>query len=200
MEKSNLGESRVSGILLAAGASSRLGNPKQKIVWQGQYLINFMIDQIISSNIHNLIVVLGHQGENIKELINKNVKTVLNTNWKEGKSTSIKTGMSILDEKAQGVMFFVVDQPFINIDLINKLLSEFEKVPNHIIVPNFKGRICNPVLFPKIYFKEFFALSGEQGGKEIIRQANCVKWVSFKKEKLFFDIDTLEDYKNALSK
>ena len=199
MEKSNYVEQRVSGILLAAGSSSRLGSPKQKLIWKGQYLINFMIDQILCSNINNLIVVLGYHSKEIEKIINKKVKIVFNKSWKEGKSTSIRAGMSLLDEETQGVMFFVVDQPFINIKLINKLIIEFGKAPNYIIVPSFKGRICNPVLFSKNNFNKFISLSGEQGGKIIIGQANLVKWIRFNNERLFLDIDTTDDYKSALS-
>ena len=199
MEKSNKPDQLITGILLAAGSSSRLGSPKQLLIWKNQYLINFVINEILRSKINDLVVVLGENGQKIKNVIKHKVKIIHNGNWIEGKSSSIKAGISLLNNETQGAMFFVVDQPFININLINKLINEFNKTPDHIIVPCNKGRICNPVLFPKKCFSELVLLSGDEGGKQIIKHTKHIKWNNFDDERLFLDIDTKADYEEILS-
>ncbi|MDO9546707.1 MAG: nucleotidyltransferase family protein, partial [Pelolinea sp.] len=177
MEKSNNTELIVSGILLAAGSSKRLGYPKQLLEWNDQYLINYIIYEILKSRINELFVVLGDHYQDLSKIIDQRVKIVYNSNWAEGKSSSIKTGVAHLGESTIGAMFFVVDQPFINYKIIDTLIQEFKKSPDFIIAPRIKRRICNPVLFSRRFFDDLNDLSGEEGGKVIINKSKKVKWV-----------------------
>lgn len=198
MKKSVSSESIISGILLASGSSRRLGSPKQLLKWQGEYLINHVINEILKSQIDQLFVILSDHYKEISQVIDKRSEIVYNTNWMVGKSSSIKTGISHLGQNVQGAMFFVVDQPYINLEIINRLILEFNNLPNHIIVTRIKGRISNPVLFGRNYFDELQQLSGEKGGKTIIEKSKNVKWVDWDDEKLMLDIDTEKDYENLI--
>jgi molybdenum cofactor cytidylyltransferase len=200
LKKSVNTEPIISGILLASGSSIRFGSPKQLLKWQGDYLINYVINEILKSQIDQLFVVLGDHYTEISQVIDLRSKIIYNTNWMLGKSSSIESGINHLGESVQGAIFFVVDQPYINLVIINKLILEFKNSPNHIIVPRIKGHICNPVLFGRNYFEELKKLAGENGGKVIIEKSQYVNWVDWDDEKLLLDIDTQKDYGNMIER
>jgi len=168
---------------------------KQLLEWQGKYLINHVVKEILESQIDDLFVILGYSFDEIIKVIDPRPKIVNNPGWIIGKSSSIKMGVISAEKISDGVIFFLVDQPFISKTIINTLISKFQNSTDNIIVPRVNGRLCNPVLFGKKYYEKLINLSGEQGGKEIINKANDVRWVDWEDEKLLLDIDTVEDYK-----
>ncbi len=171
---------------------------KQLLEWRGEYLINHMVKRILESQIDKLFVILGNRYDEITKVIDPRPKIVNNPGWIIGKSSSIKMGVISAKNISDGVIFFLVDQPFINKAIINTLISEFQNSTDNIVVPRVDGRLCNPVLFGKKYYKKLMNLSGEQGGKEIINKANDVRWVDWEDKNLLLDIDTEENYKNLL--
>jgi molybdenum cofactor cytidylyltransferase len=195
LASSNKPRPKISGILLASGASRRMKSIKQLLEWHGEYLINHVVREIMESRIDELFVILGAHYDEIINVIDKRPKIVRNPGWIIGKSSSIKLGVISAGKIPDGVIFFLVDQPFINKAIINTLIDIFQNSTENIIVPRVNRRLCTPVLFGKKYYKKLISLSGEQGGKEIIKKAKDVRWVDWEDEKLFVDIDTDEDYK-----
>ena len=157
-----------------------------------------MVKKILESQIKELFVILGYQYAEIARVLDPRPKIVNNPGWESGKSSSIKTGVRSAEKTCDGLVFFVVDQPFINKAIINTLIAKFRNSTDNIIAPRTQGRLCNPVLFGKKYYKELTNLSGELGGKEIIKKAKDVGWVDWEDEKLLLDIDTDRDYINSL--
>jgi len=194
----NRSSSRISGILLASGASRRINSTKQLLDWHGEYLINHVIKKILESQIDELFVILGYHFTEIARVIDTRPKIVDNPEWKSGKSSSIKIGVRSAEKYCDGVVFFVVDQPFINKAIINTLIAKFRNSTDSIITPRVNGQLCNPVLFGRKYYEELIGLSGEQGGKEIIKKAKDIGWVNWEDKRLLLDIDTDEDYTNLI--
>jgi len=166
--------------------------------WHGEYLINHIAKEILESQIDKLYVILGYHYDEITRIIDPRLEIVHNPGWITGKSSSIKMGVRSAGKISDGLIFFLVDQPFINKTIINKLINEFRNSTENIIVPRVNGRLCNPVLFGKKYYEKLMNLSGEQGGKEIIKKANDVMWVDWEDKRLLLDIDTDEDYRKLL--
>lgn len=198
MASFNRSRIHISGILLASGASRRINSTKQLLIFQREYLINYVVNKILESKIEELFVILGYHHDEIANVIDPRPKIVDNPEWKIGKSSSIKMGVKSAEKNTDGVIFFLVDQPFINKEIINTLINEFQSSIDNIVAPRVNGRLCNPVLFGKKYYEELMDLSGEQGGKEIINKAKDVRWIDWEDERLLLDIDTDEDYKNIL--
>ena len=188
-----------AGILLAAGGSRRLGQPKQLVVWKNKYLINHIIENILFSEIKQLFVILGGHYEKISQVIAHQVSIEKNTNWRQGKSTSICAGvLAAQRERYQSVILFTVDQPFINPEIINQLILQAHDSDHGIAATCVKSQLIHPVLFKQKYFDQLKSLQGDQGGKQIIAKAKDVLWLDSDDTSLLLDIDTKKDLEELL--
>ncbi len=183
----------VTGIVMASGRSTRMGRYKLLLKYKGKYLIEYVLDAVNKSNLEDKIVVTGN--ETIAELAQtRDLKVVKNSQAYMGQSQSIKLGLKAAS-KISGYAFITGDQPFLNESLINKLVEEFEKNQDKFIVPIYKGRRGNPVIFPWKYRNELLALNGDLGGKTILKNHEYnIFFVEVDEEYFLWDIDTEKDY------
>ena len=159
----------ISAILLAAGQSKRMDGENKLIKKiQGSPLINLSVKNILASSINELIIVLGHQRENIEKFIDKNgkIKIVFNKNFENGMASSIKSGLSNLSKENEAFFICLGDMPLVNKDTYNQLIKSRNK--NEIIVPTFKGMQGNPVLFSKSLKEKIMNIQGDVGAKKIL--------------------------------
>lgn len=187
-----------SVIILAAGESSRLGSPKQLLVYSGTTLLQHSIDAAQSSNAASVLIVLGANADLIKTEINHTTaQVVINLDWKEGMASTIRYGLQTLVEmhpQTEAVIFMVADQPFVSADLINNLMELNRKEQRSIVGSKYGTTFGTPVLFTKRFFPELLELTGDVGAKSLVRKyINEAAFVSFPKGEI--DIDTVEDYK-----
>ena len=158
-------------ILLAAGSSSRLGRPKQLIEFQGKKLIQKAIEEAQKSKADSLVVVLGWNPELIKSTFDsKQIPFVINENWEEGMASSMQTGLRFLIEKEHPdqVILMLVDQPFVDADLLNSLILEKEKSGKGIVACSYSDTLGVPAIFDRAYFDEMLSLKGSEGAKKVI--------------------------------
>ena len=159
----------ISAILLAAGQSKRMGgeNKLTKEI-EGIPLIKRSVKNIIASAVDELIIVLGYQKEIIQKLIDKNekIKFVFNKDFESGMATSIKTGLNHLSEETESFFICLGDMPMVNKDIFNLLIKSKNK--KEIIVPTYKGRQGNPVLFDKLMKEKIMNITGDVGAKTIL--------------------------------
>ena len=159
----------ITSILLAAGQSKRM-NGENKLIKKiyNIPLISHSLKNILNSSVDNIIIVLGHQKEIIEKIIeeNKKIKIVFNKNFKNGLSSSIKIGLKHLPRKTEFFLICLADMPMINKNIYNKLIS----FKNHkkIIVPTYKGKQANPVLFPISMREKIMNVYGDFGAKKIL--------------------------------
>ena len=159
----------ISAILLAAGESKRM-NGENKLIKKiyGKPLIEHSVKNILESSIDELIIVIGHQGELIKNILgeNKKIKFFFNNKYKTGMASSIKIGLNNLSEKAQAFFICLGDMPNINKQIYNSLIKS--KNNHQIIVPTYKNQSGNPVLFDKSMKEIIINIEGDNGAKKII--------------------------------
>ncbi|WP_263602839.1 NTP transferase domain-containing protein [Chryseobacterium sp. PET-29] len=191
-------------ILLAAGNSSRMGSPKQLLVYQGKTFIERITDTVLEIfDPNQIVLVLGARHHEISSVIkNKNIHTVINENWESGMASSIQSGMkalSVLFPEMEGCFISVCDQPHLTDDLFSKMLQLKETSEKEIVVAKYADTLGVPALFSKKYFKQLMELTGEQGAKKIIQQ-NMNDVESFEFEKGAVDIDTPSDYNHLKNK
>jgi len=167
----------ISAILLAAGMSKRMmGENKLTKKFKGIALINHSVNNILHSDIDEIIVVLGFQKEVVEKIVNKNekIKFVFNKDFESGMASSIKTGLNHLSKNTEAFFICLGDMPNVNSDIYNKLIKF--KNNNEIIIPTYNGQQGNPILFSKSIKNILTNVKGDMGAKKII---------DMKKQKIF---------------
>lgn len=189
-------------VILAAGNSSRLGEPKQLLHFRGKTLIRHINEAALEAVGNHVIVVTGSNAELIKtELTDLPCLLAFNQNWQDGMSSSIKTGISALQTQhpdIKGTILAVSDQPFVSYETFHALIRSFEESGKGIIASKYSGSLGTPAFFAASYFPALLQLTGAEGAKKLFkRYANDVSAYSFPQGSI--DIDTQEDYKRLIS-
>ncbi|MEX2593609.1 MAG: nucleotidyltransferase family protein [Anditalea sp.] len=184
-------------MILAAGGSTRLGQPKQELIFQGISLLNRAIEAGLKSQCRRTLVILGAFHERLIPKINTNQADILiNPKWKEGMSSSLRTGMESLLEKDQPdqVIIMLCDQPFVDENILNQLISTQQETGKPIVACHYKDALGVPVLFNKKFFPQLMELKGGEGAKKILHHfPEEVASIPFPSGHI--DIDTPADYK-----
>ena len=188
-------------IILAAGASTRLGEPKQNLLFRGKTLLNHAIEVAILSDCKPIIIVTGAATSVLDKGRKTEIHEVNNPSWQNGIASSISLGVSYLQEKAPDIneiIIMVCDQPYVTSTLLNQLISEKHTSGKRIIASSYQDTLGTPVLFDKLYFDMLSSLKGEEGAKRIIYQ-NLADVSSIPFREGYIDVDTKDDYKNLLT-
>ncbi|NGP75032.1 nucleotidyltransferase family protein [Balneolaceae bacterium YR4-1] len=183
-------------IVLAAGSSSRLGEPKQLVEFKDQPLLQKVIKECEPLTFGSGIIVLGSNAEEIQQQIDPGSFTfVINEKWREGIASSIRKGVEETLKNhpdTENLLFLLSDQPFVSTELIRQLLTEHRKETKEITASSYKGDIGVPAIFSKSLFPLLLELSGDQGAKKIMKQ-HPERVVAVPFEMGHFDVDTPED-------
>jgi len=187
-------------ILLAAGASSRLGQPKQLLMFGDLTLMDHCIHVAHGSNADLIIVVVGAQPHSVSAQVSDKTHIANNVYWQEGMASSIRFGIKTLLElapSAEGAILMVCDQPYVTSLLLNTLIATYQTTGKSIVASGYDNTFGPPVFFHKRYFPELIQLSGDVGAKALIKEhADEVELVLFAKGNI--DIDTVADYQKLL--
>ena len=188
-------------VILAAGSSSRMGKPKQNLVFDNKTLLQHTITAA-KQVIDLVIVTVGAAKEEIMPTIKDlNVEILVNKNWADGMATSITLSVEHLlnlSDKIEGILFLLCDQPFVGTGLLNELMRMSKTSEKGIIGSAYSGTVGVPVYFKKKYFPELLKLKGKEGAKKLIEQfSNDVLSVAFPSGGI--DIDSPEDFEKLLS-
>ncbi|MFQ5943430.1 MAG: selenium cofactor biosynthesis protein YqeC [Anaerolineales bacterium] len=181
---------RVAGVVLAAGGSSRLGEPKQLIEWRGQPLIWHAVQAAAALN--PVVVVVGEVAQEVQKALKREpVDVIANPDWEAGQSGSLRMGLDAVSEGTEAVIFLLGDMPFVGQDLVGALLERYHQTLAPIVATWAGGRRANPVLFDRETYSDLFALEGDQGGRKLFKrfERQFIEW----DESILFDVDTPRD-------
>jgi molybdenum cofactor cytidylyltransferase len=189
----------IAGIILAAGESKRLGQPKALLDWKGKPFVRQVSETALATKLDPVIVVTGADAEKVEPLLKDlDVEIIRNFTWREGQSTSVKAGLTALPRKTGAAVFMVVDQPQLPLSLIEALVAEHSQSLAPIIAPMVDDHRVNPVLFDRSTFPDFNSLEGDIGGRALFSR-HRVSWVPWLDPSLAIDVDTAEDYARLLN-
>lgn len=187
--------SKLAIILLAAGNSSRLGQPKQLVMLNGESLLSRQckIAQQLSDNVS---CVFGYQAQKMMDEVEElSIKTLVNEDWQSGLSSSIAKGVSAIDSNVDAVMLLLVDQWQLEIKHFQQLYQHWQDNPQHIIsaAQMIKGESVTapPVIFPSYCFDQLKTLNQGSGAKSVITKHQN-QLISITMSEAFVDLDTPE--------
>ncbi|OXA76464.1 molybdenum cofactor cytidylyltransferase [Flavobacterium aquidurense] len=189
-------------VILAAGNSSRLGQPKQLLGYKDSTLLKNTIAEAFLVPDVVIMVVTGANNQLIEEEQDPSrIKICFNPDWEMGMSSSIVKGLNTLLHlypDCENCIFAVCDQPYVSSLVFESLIKEHSKTKKGIVASAYSGTVGTPVLFNKKYFGELATLQGQEGAKKIIN-AYLEDTVSVSFEKGNIDIDTEDDYNKLIS-
>ncbi len=190
---------KIAGIILAAGGSSRFGQPKLLLPWRGETIIRHVVQNALAAGLKPVVVVAGEQTPEIRrELADLEIVLVCNPDWEEGQSTSVRVGLQALGEDVGGAAFLLGDQPQIPPRLAQSLIEAHAVSLAPIIAPLVIGQRGNPVLFDRCTFDDLMTLRGDVGGRSLFSKYPT-EWVLWHDPSVLLDIDTPEDYARLLA-
>jgi molybdenum cofactor cytidylyltransferase len=187
--------------LLAAGGSSRLGEPKQLLRYNGKSLLRHSVATASSSSAEVIIVVLGAEADSMRnELMDERALIVVNESWKEGMAGSLVSGVQQIaaDESLRGVIIMMCDQPYVTTELLNELLKAHENTGRPIVTSSYDGVPGPPAFFHRSYFPQLLQLKGDSGARKIVEMhPDDTILIPFREGNA--DIDTREDYEALIA-
>ncbi len=194
----------ISAVILAAGESRRMGKQNKLLLpIGGEALLVKLVTSVCASDVGQVIVVIGHEAEKIRRELNElPLNFVYNPNFSEGMTTSIKYGVKEVSNECDGLMICLGDMPFINTSVINKLIHAYVKNrikgKDLIVVPVFKRRRGNPVLFSIEFRNDILEHKKQSGCKEVImKNSDSVMEIEMADKNMLLDVDTMEDYQTV---
>jgi molybdenum cofactor cytidylyltransferase len=193
---------KIGVVILAAGGSSRLGQPKQLLLFKDKPLLQNTIEQsqeafTFTSN----VLVLGAYGPAIQESIDPgNFQVVMNEDWVVGMAGSIRKGLECsleIDPELDHILVLLSDQPFVTSQLIRELIETHMKKGKEITACRYEDTVGAPAIFSRRLFKELSLLEGDHGARVLIRKyPEKLTVVPFELGSV--DVDKPEDYSKLL--
>jgi CTP:molybdopterin cytidylyltransferase MocA len=189
----------ISGILLAAGESSRMrGAFKPLLKWGKRTVIGECVHQMRNSQLSEIFVVLGHREMDIRQtLAGSGVQYAINQGYQRGMLSSVKTGLAMVSPNADAALLALVDQPMITREIIDTLIGAFNAGGKGVVLPTYGGKRGHPVIIAAKYFDDVMRLDEDapEGLRQFIdlRRDDTLE-VPVSTAAVIEDIDLPEDY------
>src|SRR5215467_3584492 len=158
----------VGALILAAGTSSRMGEPKQLLRIGDNTLLGQVLANVRGVSLAQIVVVLGASADAIKHQVDlAGLKVVVNNSYHQGMGTSLAAGLAALEATVNAALIVLADQPFVQPETLKKICQEYRRTQAQIVIPLYKGFRGNPVLLDRSVFPEVMALRGDIGCRAI---------------------------------
>jgi molybdenum cofactor cytidylyltransferase len=188
----------VAGIILAAGGSSRMGQPKQLLSWKGEALVRSVASTALAAGLSPVVLVTGAHSVEVQAAVRDlPVTLVQNPDWESGQSTSIQAGLRSLPPEAGAAIFLLADQPRVSVTLLRSLVERHAETLAPVVAPRVADQRANPVLFDRLTFRDLMSIHGDIGGRALFSQFP-VNWLEWQDASLLLDVDTAEDYRRLV--
>jgi molybdenum cofactor cytidylyltransferase len=180
-------------LVLAAGASTRFGSPKQLVRFNGRPMLHSVLSRAVQVAGGAVTVVLGANAEAFAPLLRHSPASVaINRDWARGMSSSIRAGLRQLGGGAGAVLILLADQPAVTTDDLRRLLTAWRRQPQCIAAAQYGGTTGVPAVFPSWCLSELSELRGDRGARGLL-QRHADRLVRVPMASAALDIDTPED-------
>jgi molybdenum cofactor cytidylyltransferase len=195
-----MGLDAISVVILAAGESQRMGQPKPLLPWGGTTILGQVVATFSLAGLSEIVVVTGGAHESVGRLVvelanNYPLHSVINPDYFQGGMlSSIKVGLTALRPKAQATLIALGDQPQIRLETVTKICNAFLETGSALIVPSFKNQRGHPWLAGRLLWAEILALPSPVTPRDFLRShASQIKYIPADNS-ILQDLDTPEDY------
>ena len=190
----------ITAIILAAGASRRMGTQKLLLPFAGKTVIEHVIDQVNAAGITDVVVVVGAD-QSVGDVVkHSDVRVIVNASPDDGMLSSIRCGLRAIPDTADAVMVVLGDQPSISAGLLHAMLAAWEVSPRRMLVPTFQGKRGHPLMFSLDYRAEVLARYDEGGLRGLLRHHEGDVLDMPADASVLADMDDLVDYRRELKR
>lgn len=192
----------LAALLLAAGSSCRLGQPKQLVRWKGRTLLRRAVDAALGAGATPVLCVLGSSAEAcLAELADLPVSTVIHHGWREGMGSSLRAGLTALEAQAPGwagVLVLPCDLPRVDADSLRRLVDAAAVRPELALVAStFAGTVGPPAILPVRFAPELRGLAGDRGARALLER-HADELVTVELPEAAADVDDAGDLRELL--
>jgi molybdenum cofactor cytidylyltransferase len=160
----------ISGLVLAAGSSSRMGSPKQLLELDGKPLLQHVIDALAAASLEEIVVVLGHAADEVEQAIALPgaARLVVNPDHGLGQSTSLRAGLEALDPAADACAIVLGDQPRMTPALVDRAVDAWRRAEAPIVRATYRGAPGHPVVASRSHWERLAAARGDEGARGLL--------------------------------
>ena len=190
----------IAAIILAAGESTRMGQPKPLLPWGGTTLLAWQVAQMRAAGVDEVVVVLGHAAEEVRPAVPPEARVVVNEGYTEGRASSLRCGAEAVAEPVEALLILSVDQPR-PAWLPRLLIESWRQSRAAIVAPRFDGRTGHPVLVDGSLLDELRRVDEATLGLRAVmeRHAAETEAVPVANSRVDVDLNTPADYEAALA-
>lgn len=187
----------IAGIILAAGASSRMGSPKALLDYRGETFVGRLV-RVLGGCCNPVIVVLGNHADLLRQDVPATAQIVINPDPSRGQLSSLQTGLAALPAEVDGFAFIPVDSPAVTEETVAKLARAFEdrSTATRFVIPRQSGRRGHPVFAARSVAAELLALPSTAEAREVVHaHVDQTEYVDVNDAGIFTDVDDPEAYR-----
>lgn len=176
-----------------------MGQPKALLPVGNKTFIERIVSSLQQTKVEKIVVVLGHHAAEIRpKIVHLPVEVLINQDYKQGQLSSLKVALEYLQalEGVDGALVHLVDHPFLNPMLADKMIERFYESKKLIVLPRYQGRRGHPVIFSRQLFRELLEAPVDQGAKVVVHaHREETLEIETDDEGVTVDIDTPEEYR-----
>jgi molybdenum cofactor cytidylyltransferase len=193
----------LAGIVLAAGESRRMGQPKQLLPFGERTILERVVDTLLTAGVGEVIVVLGHLAERVRAVLgDRPVRAVINEAYRQGMLSSVKCGVRAIGTGYDAVLFALGDQPHITCAVVSEVIGAYRTGNAGMVIPCYGGKKGHPIIINLQRYREAIVNLPENVGLNALMQehAKDVRLIDVTTDDIIRDIDVPDDYTRELAR
>ena len=194
---------RMTGVVLAAGESRRMGTPKQLLPFGDRTILERVVDTLLAARMEEIIVVLGHLADRVRTVLgDRRVRTVVNETYQQGMLSSVKCGVRAIPTDGDAVVLALGDQPQIEQGVVREIIARYREGLAGIVIPRYGEKKGHPIVIDLHKYRDDILTLPEGVGLNALMQAHGddVRLIEVGTEDIIRDIDYREDYDRELAR
>jgi molybdenum cofactor cytidylyltransferase len=186
----------ITAIILAAGESKRMGQPKMLMRWGRSTVLQTVIETYRAAGLNGVDVVTGGARAQIEALVGDSARTVFNAKYRPGGMlSSIQVGLRAQPAETQAVLVALGDQPQVQVDSVRRIREEYDRTGAALIVPSYQMHRGHPWLVAREYWHEILKMQTPESSREFLdRHQRSILYLELGTATILQDLDTPEDY------